>query len=132
MMAQFVQKSHVAALDLTYDLTDRWSMGGKYAYRLGQLSLDRENEQFFDNRAQLYILRTDLQFADDWEGLLEGRVLDMTDLNEQRSGALVALYRYVGKHMKVGLGYNFTDFSEDLTDLSFRHEGAFINMIGSM
>jgi hypothetical protein len=30
------------------------------------------------------------------------------------------------------MGYNFTDFSEDLTDLSFRHEGAFINLIGSM
>lgn len=131
-MAQFVQKSHVAALDLTYDLTERWSVGGKYAYRLGQLSLDRENEQFFDNRAQLYILRTDLQFADDWEGLLEGRMLDMTDLNEQRSGALVAMYRYFGKHVKAGLGYNFTDFSEDLTDLSFRHEGAFINLIGSL
>ena len=34
--AEFVQKCHVAALDLTYDLTERWSIGGKYAYRLGQ------------------------------------------------------------------------------------------------
>jgi hypothetical protein len=130
-LAQFVQKSHIAALDLTYDLTSRWSIGGKYAYRLGQLSLDRENQQFFDNRAQLYILRTDLEIGG-WEGLIEGRMLDMTDLNETRSGALVAVYRYLGKHVKVGIGYNFTDFSEDLTDLSFRQEGAFINMIGSM
>jgi hypothetical protein len=130
-MAQFVQKSHVAALDLNYDLTDAWSIGGKYAYRLGQVSLDREQPQFFDNRAQLYILRTDLKIGG-WEGLLEGRMLDMLDLNEQRSGALVAVYRYVGKHFKVGAGYNFTDFSEDLTDLSFRSEGVFINMIGSM
>lgn len=37
--------------------------------------------------------------------------------------ALVAVYRYFGKHVKVGAGYNFTDFSEDLTDLRFRHEG---------
>jgi flagellar motor protein MotB len=130
-VAQFVQKSHIAALDLTYDLTDAWSIGGKYAYRLGQLSLDRERPQFFDNRASLYILRTDLKFGG-WEGLVEGRMLDMQDLNEQRSGALVAVYRYVGKHFKVGAGYNFTDFSEDLTDLSFRSEGVFINMIGSM
>lgn len=130
-MAQFVQKSHVAALDLTYDLTDAWSIGGKYAYRLGQLSLDREQPQFFDNRAQLYIVRTDLTLGG-WEGLLEGRMLDMMDLNEQRAGALVAVYRYVGKHVKVGAGYNFTDFSEDLTDLSFRSEGVFINVIGSM
>ena len=121
----------MAALDLTYDLTDNLSLGGKYAYRLGQLSLDRENPQFFDNRASLYILRTDLRFGG-WEGLVEGRMLDMMDLNEQRTGALVAVYRYVGKHFKIGGGYNFTDFSEDLTDLSFRSEGVFINMTGSM
>ena len=39
--AEFIQKSHIAALDLTYDLTADWSIGGKYAYRLGQVSLDR-------------------------------------------------------------------------------------------
>jgi flagellar motor protein MotB len=131
-LAQFIQKSHVAALDLTYDLTDRWSVGGKYAYRLGQVSLEREAPQFFDNRAQLYIVRSDVQLWDEWEGMIEGRMLDMTDLNEQRSGALVAIYRHVGKHVKVGLGYNFTEFSEDLTDLNFTHEGAFLNVVGSM
>jgi hypothetical protein len=130
--AQFIQKSHIGALDLTFDLTDRWSIGGKYAYRLGQVSLDRESRQFFDNRAHLYIVRTDLAFGQHWEGLLEGRMLDMTDLNEQRRGALVALYRQVGGNVKVGLGYNFTDFSEDLTDLSFKHEGAFFNIVGAL
>jgi lipopolysaccharide assembly outer membrane protein LptD (OstA) len=130
--AQFIQKSHIGALDVTYDLTERWSVGGKYAYRLGQVSLDRESPEFFDNCAQLYIVRTDLTFARDWEGLIEARVLEMTDLNEQRSGALVALYRNVGNHVKVGVGYNFTDFSEDLTDLSFEHQGAFFNIVGAL
>jgi hypothetical protein len=132
LAAQFIQKSHIGALDVTYDVTQRWSLGGKYAYRLGQLSLDRESRQFFDNRAHLYIVRTDLTFAGQWEGLLEGRMLEMTDLNEQRSGALVAVYRYFGDHVKAGIGYNFTDFSEDLTDLSFKHEGAFFNIVGAM
>jgi flagellar motor protein MotB len=130
--AQFIQKSHIAALDLTYDLTDRWSLGGKYAYRLGEVSLDREDEQFFDNSAHLYILRTDLRFWQNWEGSLEGRMLDLADLDEQRSGALVAIYRYLGKHLKIGAGYNFTDFSEDLTDLSYTHQGAFFNVVGAM
>jgi flagellar motor protein MotB len=129
--AQYIQKSHVGALDVSYDITDHWSLGGKYAYRLGQVSLDREARDFFDNRAHLYILRTDLTVGQ-WEGLLEGRMLEMTDLNEQRSGALVAMYRYLGEHVKVGLGYNFTDFSEDLTDLSFKHEGVFFNVVGAM
>jgi flagellar motor protein MotB len=130
--AQFIQKSHVAAFDLSYDLTPSWTVGGKYAYRLGQVSLDRENPDFFDNSASLYIARVDWRFREHWEGLMEGRLLDMADLDEQRSGALVAVYRYMGDHVKVGAGYNFTDFSEDLTDLSFTHQGVFLNIIGTM
>ncbi|HEU0224421.1 MAG TPA: OmpA family protein [Steroidobacteraceae bacterium] len=130
--AEFLQKSHVAALDLTFDLTDRWSIGGKYAYRMGEVSLDRENPEFFDNAAHLIVLRTDLRFGEHWEGLLETRLLELPDLGQQRQGALVAVYRYLGRHFKVGAGYNFTDFSDDLTDLSYDHQGAFINMIGVM
>jgi len=129
---EFIQKSHVAAVDLTYDLTTRWSIGGKYAYRLGQASLDRENQQFFDNNAHLYIARADYRFGHNWEGLLEGRLLSLPDINERRSGALVAGYRYLGEHMKLGVGYNFTDFSDDLTDLSYNQQGVFINVVGAM
>jgi hypothetical protein len=64
--------------------------------------------------------------------MVEGRALDLPDLNEQRTGALIGIYRYLGEHIKAGVGYNFTDFSEDLTDLSFNHEGVFLNVIGSM
>jgi flagellar motor protein MotB/long-subunit fatty acid transport protein len=129
---EFIQKSHIAALDLTYDLTSTWSIGGKYAYRLGQASLDREDRQFFDNSAHLLVLRADWRFRKDWESLVEARTLEMPDVNETRTGALLAVYRYLGENLKVGAGYNFTDFSEDLTDLSYDHQGAFINVIGTL
>jgi hypothetical protein len=130
--AEFIQKSHVAAVDVSYDLTRNWSVGGKYAYRLSQMSVDRENQDFFDNNAHLYVARADWRFGKRWEGLLEGRILDMPDFDERRSGTLVTLYRYLGDNLKVGLGYNFTDFSDDLTDLSYDHRGAFINFVGAM
>src|SRR5207247_3313413 len=59
---EFIQKSHIAALDLSYDLTDNWSVGGKYAYRLGQASLDRTQLNFFANDARLALLRLDRRF----------------------------------------------------------------------
>jgi len=130
--AEFMQKSHIAALDVTYDLTAAWSIGGKYAYRLGQVSLDREQPAFFDSAAQLSVLRVDWRFRKGWESLIEGRLLDLPDVSERRGGALVGVYRYLGKNVKVGGGYNFTDFSDDLTDLSYRHQGAFVNIIGTM
>jgi hypothetical protein len=59
-------------------------------------------------------------------------MLDMSDLDETRSGALATVSRYFGKHFKVGLGYNFTDFSDDLTDLSYDHSGAFLSVTGTL
>ena len=43
---------------------------------------------------------------------------------------LLAVYRHFGDHAKAGVGYNFTDFSDDLTDLSYDSHGWFINVIG--
>jgi len=130
--AEFIQKSHIAAVDVSYDITPHLSIGGKYAYRLGQISLDRESNDFFDNNASLYVLRGDYRFRENWEVLVEGRMLSMSDLGERRSGALAAVSRYLGDHLKIGLGYNFTDFSDDLTDLSYDHHGFFLNLTGTM
>lgn len=130
--AEFIQKTHIAAVDINYDVTPRISIGGKYAYRLGQVSLDRENPIFFENNASLYVLRGDYKFRDDWELMVEVRVLDMPDLSESRSGFLTTVSRYLGDHLKIGLGYNFTDFSDDLTDLSYDHQGVFLNVTGSL
>ncbi|MBD3647993.1 MAG: OmpA family protein, partial [Pseudomonadales bacterium] len=129
---EFIQKSHIAALDVTWDVTRRLTLGAKYAYRLGQVSIDRENTDFLDNNAHLYVVRTDYDIGANWEVLVEARMLDMTDFNETRSGALITVSRYLGDHVKLGAGYNFTDFSDDLTDLSYTHHGFFLNITGSM
>jgi len=130
--AEFIQKTHIAAVDVTYDITPKFSLGGKYAYRLAQVSLDRESPEFFNNNANLYVIRGDYRFGKNWEFLAEGRMLDMPDLDERRTGALVTISRYLGDHLKIGIGYNFTDFSEDLTDLSYDHHGVFLNLTGTM
>jgi flagellar motor protein MotB len=129
--SEFLQKSHIAALDLTYDLTANWSVGGKYAYRLGQESLDRVHPNFFDNPARLAVLRVDWRFFRQLDCLAEVRTLELPNVNQRRRGALAAIYHQIGKNLKAGVGYNFTDFSDDLTDLKYNHEGVFLNLIGT-
>ena len=129
--AEFIQKSHIAALDMSFDVTTDWTVGGKYAYRLGEVSLDREQRNFFDNTAQLVALRADWRFRKGWESMVEARMLSLPDVSQQRRGALATIYRYIGKNLKVGVGYNFTDFSDDLTDLRYDHRGVFFNIVGS-
>ncbi|MDY6979775.1 MAG: OmpA family protein [Pseudomonadota bacterium] len=130
--AEYIQKSHILSLDVTYDLSRRWSLGGKYAHRLGQVSQDRANPEFFDSEASLYILRADWHFVHRWDLLMEARLLDLPDAQDRRSGALFGVYRHLGDHFKFGVGYNYTDFSDDLTDLDYDSEGVFINLVGKM
>src|SRR5262249_13807912 len=127
---EFIQKSHIAALDLSYDLTANWALGGKYAYRLGQASLDRSQLKFFANTAQLAVTRVYPRFWKNWDAMAEAPTLAHPDIQQRRRGALTAIYRRVCASLKVGVGYNFTDFSDDLTDLRYNHRGIFVNLIG--
>jgi uncharacterized protein YbdZ (MbtH family) len=128
--SDFVQRSHIGSVDVMYDLTSRWTVGGKYAYRYGQVAQDRENQDFFDSRAHLYVLRADWHFIHKWDALIEGRWLDLPDAEDSRSGVLLGIFRQLGDHLKVGVGYDFSDFSDDLTDLDYKHQGLFINLVG--
>lgn len=130
--AAFIQKSHIFSLDTIYDLTRSWSVGGKYAHKIGQVSQDRVNPEFFESRADLYIARLDWHFVHQWDLLTEVRLLSLPDAQDSRSGTLLGIYRHLNNYIKLGAGYNFTDFSDDLTDLSYTHHGIFINLIGKI
>ena len=127
-----IQRSHIGSLDVMYDLTSRWTVGGKLAYRLGQLAQDRENPEYFDSSALLYVLRADWHFVHRWDVLGELRRLELPEAQDSRSGVLVAIYRHLGNHLKLGIGYNFSDFSDDLTQLNYDYQGLFINVVGKM
>ena len=63
---------------------------------------------------------------------MEARLLDLPDAQDRRSGSLFGIYRHIGENLKFGIGYNFTNFSDDLTDLSFDSQGVFINLVGKI
>ena len=52
--------------------------------------------------------------------------------SEHSAGTLLTVSRYLGEHFKVGVGYNFTDFSDDLTDLDYDAKGFFLNLTGAL
>jgi flagellar motor protein MotB len=130
--AAFIQKDHIFSVDTIYDLTQRWSVGGKYAHKLGQVSQDRVNPVFFDSRADLYVARLDWHFVHKWDMLFEGRLLSLPDAQDSLSGVLFGIYRELDNYIRLGAGYNFTSFSDDLTDLGYTHHGIFVNLIGKI
>jgi hypothetical protein len=60
---------------------------------------------------------------------LEGRYLKAEQWGFDNFGLLGAAYRHLGNNFKLGVGYNFGSFSDDLTDMTYDDEGIFVNMI---
>lgn len=127
----YQQRSQVAAVDATYDIDARWSIGGKAAWRVGELRNSRDDSApWVKASAQLLVARVDWKLLRHYDWLLEARTLRSGELGQRRSGWLTAGYYHVNENFKVGLGYNFTDFSDDLTDLGYRSRGVFLNVLG--
>ncbi|WP_162250815.1 OmpA family protein [Pelomonas sp. Root1217] len=127
----YQQRSQVAAADVTYDLSHRWTVGGKLAWRGGELRPSRDSSApWFKSSAQLAIVRVDWKVVRQYDWLVELRTLRAGELGERKSGLLTAGYYHVNENFKAGLGYNFTDFSDNLTDMSYRSRGVFVNLLG--
>ena len=124
------QRSHIISIDGTYDINEILSVGAKYGYRIGQISDSRIDDDFIDSQAHLGVLRADLHIVKNWDAVLEGRVLYLPEAESTRTGAFAAVYRHFGDNLKLGVGYNFADFSDDLSDVTFDDEGVFANVIG--
>ena len=56
--------------------------------------------------------------------------LNSDESQDTQHGAMISVDRHIGKNMKIGIGYNFTDFDDDLSNTSGSSKGWFINLVG--
>jgi len=124
------QRSHVLEADFIYDLNEKLSVGGKYGFRIGETSLNRASDTFVNSSAHLAVARADLHIVHKWDLLAEARILWLPELDQTNVGYLAGIYRHLGENIKLGVGYNFGQFSDDVTDLTLDDEGVFVNLIG--
>lgn len=125
-----VQLSHILSADVNYDLTDILTVGAKYGVRYGETRSRDGSSGWEQGSAHIGILRADVTVVKNWDALVEGRVLWTPSTDSLDLGALAAVYRHFGDNFKVGVGYNFGSFSDDLRDLTKNDHGIFINAVG--
>ena len=125
-----LQISHILSADANYDLNPFLTLGGKYGMRLGSSRDRASGSPWQDDAAHLAIARLDMHVVKNWDALVEARVLWAPTARSANTGLLAAVYRHFGDNFKVGVGYNFDRFSDDLRDLTLDHQGVFLNVIG--
>ncbi|MCC6532384.1 MAG: OmpA family protein [Burkholderiales bacterium] len=130
-LLDFAQRSHVLNVDTMYDVKPWLTLGFKYGLRVGELKDAKVGGDWYSSRADLVIGRIDYHWVKEWDAVVELRRLAVREAQDSRKGALIAVYRHVGEGVKLGVGYNFTDFSDNLTDLSYRSRGVFLNVLAA-
>ena len=128
--AQYDQKTRVLSLEGVYRHDQRWEFAGKLARREGDVRFGRGTGEWFDSATSFAAAQTRYELVHRWHAMAEYRWLSV-DEGGTRKGWLVGVDRDIGRNFRIGAGYNFTEFSDDLTDFDYDHKGWFINFVGS-
>lgn len=143
LSSQVDQKSEIFSTEATYELNPTWEFAGKLARRNTYTRLERGVGDWFSNNANYAAAQVRWHFGDrgvdaegnvkdlwhGWSAMAEYRILDV-QLDGTKKGALVSLDKDLNKNLRLGVGYNFTDFSSDLTQLQYKSKGWFVNLVG--
>ena len=123
------QRSHVLSLEGVAQLDDRWEIAGKAASRWGDYRMGRGTGRWLDSRADFAAAQLRYRLVEKWEALVEYRWLKVR-AGGDRKGFLIGADRQLARNFRVGIGYNFTDFSDDMTHLRYDNKGWFLNIAG--
>ncbi|MCD9027450.1 hypothetical protein LDO26_04375 [Luteimonas sp. BDR2-5] len=128
--AQYDQKSQILSFEGVYHLDHNWELAGKLARREGEVRYGRGTGDWFDSATTFAAAQVRYELLFKWHAMAEYRWLDVDD-GGTRQGWMAGVDRDIGRNFRIGVGYNFTDFSDDLTDFDYDHKGWFINFVGS-
>ncbi|MGW8246685.1 MAG: OmpA family protein [Acidiferrobacterales bacterium] len=85
----------------------------------------------YDSHTILMLHRLNYRFRPKWDVGFEYRTLSNREANDQKAGWLTELSWEMEKHLRLGFGYNFTDFSDnEYSDNNFSEYGWFVRVQG--
>ena len=127
--SQYDQNSRILLFEGLYRLNHRWEMTAKRAWRYGRARYGRGQGAWFDTSARFAAIQARYELFYRWHGIAEYRWLTVKG-GGQRQGWLLGIDRDINTYLRCGVGFNFTDFRDDLTDLNNHQRGWYFNLTG--
>ncbi len=125
------ERAIIASTEGLYDLTRQWSIGSKLAYRSSEIRLVRNTGNWIGNDASLAALRLRYKAPFSVDATAAYHWLLSEQTQSTNHGALFSIGRRVGDNLTFAIGYNFTNFDDDLGSDSYDVKGWFVNLIGT-
>jgi outer membrane protein OmpA-like peptidoglycan-associated protein len=126
----FVSDTDVAAIEWSFDLTRRLEWVQKSAYKTKTETVGTMPEN--TTHTFLNINRLNVNFYKNFDLGLEYRLLHQEEAQDTRQGWLTELMWKPVKHFRIGVGWNFTDFSDnEFSDNDYSQQGWFLRFQGT-
>jgi len=124
------EKSHIFAIEGAFDVNKYFQIVQKYAYKSGISRAEGSGD--IRLRDFLWINRVNFHVTRKWDIGAEYRILAETgDVKNMRQGMLVEVSRDIQELVRIGAGYNFTDFNDDLRKSdNYQSQGFFLRLTG--
>ncbi len=122
------ERAQVWAGEAVYDLTPQWQITEKLAIRQAQEMV--RGFDFTKSTTWLMVHRLSYTVAKVWRFGIEYRRLSQDQADDCRQGILAEIARKIDKCIEMGIGYNFTDFNDDLAHLDYTSQGPFVRVTG--
>ncbi len=127
---EFDEAAHIVSLDGAYDVNRYFGIVEKFAWKRSTAATSVGDDLALNtflsaNRINFHVTRK-------WDVALEYRILWQSSAAETlRHGTLVEIDREIYEYVRIGVGYNFTDFSDDLRHANnYRSQGPFVRLLG--
>ncbi len=131
------ESAHILSFDIAYDISKYFGLAQKFAFKQSRLFTSYGDTV----AANTFLTATRVNFhvTRKWDFAVEYRILGQSYAQETlRQGVVVELDREIYEYVRLGIGYNFTDFSDDLrydqgdvrTTDNLRSNGFFVRMTG--
>lgn len=124
------EKSLIGSLEFAWQLNQQWEAGGKLAYKESEVRANRNSGDWADNDAALLASRLRYHLLFKWDALAEYQWLRSEASDDLKHGARFSVGRHVGDHVKLAIGYNFTQFDDNLINRDYDVSGWFVNLVG--
>src|SRR5262249_5342569 len=121
-------RMQVIAAQAVYDVDDNWQLAEKFAYRIN----DEKVTGFEFNRTHTWLMIHRINYHIDRNWTLGGeyRRLTQQEAQDSKQGFLLEATRNINDNTQLAIGWNFTQFSDDMTNLSYTSQGPYLRMTG--
>ena len=127
------EHSHIVEAEGIYSVNAKVDVGAKVAHKNKKQAYERAEGSYYTVKSNINLVGVSASYRvmKDWD--VSGEYHWKTDTlnHELEQGALISFNKHLGDNVKVGVGYNFSGFDNNLAnDDDYDAKGVFVNLVG--